>query len=332
MTATSDDRRKWRRCLPAAGVALAMAVLPARAGAQPAPPRDPIAAEALFERGKTLMDQGHTVEACAAFAESQRLDPAGGTLLRLALCREAEGKLASAWLGYTEVVRTSREGTGEPAKLQERIRIAREHLAAIERRVPSLVIAVPPSTRVAGLAVSANGLPRNEGSWGVALPVDPGDVAIVATAPGRREVHVTVHVAEGQQQTVEVPALPPAAPTAAPPPGAAAPLPAETPRRGSIVRPLGVGVGVLGLAAIGVGTYFGVRAASKWGDSNAACPSSPCSSPAGVDLANDARSSARVADVTLAAGLAGVALGVVLFVAGAPSSVQARPAGVALAF
>jgi len=322
-------------------VALAIAVLGEQAGAQPTPPRDPIAAEALFERGKTLMDQGHTAEACAAFAESQRLDPAGGTLLRLALCREAEGKLASAWLGYTEVVRTSRESSGEPAKLQERIRIAREHLAAIERRVPSLVIVVPPATRVAGLAVSANGLPRNEGSWGVALPVDPGDVAIVATAPGRREVHVTVHLTEGQQQTIEVPPLAPTTPaassvtgatsaTAGPGPGA--PATSNAARHGSVLRPVGVGVGVLGLAAIGVGTYFGVRAASKWNDSNAACPSSPCTGPTGPDLANDARSSARVADVTLAAGIAGVALGVILFVAGAPPSVQPRPAGVAFAF
>src|SRR5579884_4181154 len=109
-------------------LALAALVVAAPALAQPAQ-RDPIAAEALFERGKALVEQGRTAEACAAFAESQRLDPAGGTLLRLALCREAEGKLASAWLGYLEVVRVSQEGTGEPAKLQERIRIAREHLA-----------------------------------------------------------------------------------------------------------------------------------------------------------------------------------------------------------
>jgi hypothetical protein len=95
---------------------------------------------------------------------------------------------------------------------------------------------------------------------------------------------------------------------------------------------VGIGVGVLGLAAVGVGTYFGVRAAGKWNDSNAACPSSPCSGSAGVDLANDAKSAARIADITLAAGIAGVALGTILFVVGAPPSVQARPAGVAIAF
>jgi hypothetical protein len=91
-------------------------------------------------------------------------------------------------------------------------------------------------------------------------------------------------------------------------------------------------VGVLGVAAIGVGSYFGVRAIGQWHDSNAACPTSPCADPAGPGLARDAKNTALVADVTLAAGLAGVALGAILFVVGAPSSIQARPAGVAVAF
>src|SRR5580700_398327 len=152
---------------PARGLALGAAVLgcglPCTALAQPQPDtrRDPIAAETLFTRGKQLIDQGHTSEACAAFAESQRLDPAGGTLLRLALCHEAEGRLAAAWLELGEVIRVSKEGTGDAAKLQERVRLAREHLAAVEPRVPRLVIRVGPAARVEGLRVTANGLPRS---------------------------------------------------------------------------------------------------------------------------------------------------------------------------
>jgi hypothetical protein len=308
------------RPLLAIAAALTLAV-PARA--QPAP-RDPIAAEALFERGKQLMDAGRTAEACAAFSESQRLDPAGGTLLRLALCREAEGKLASAWLGYTEVVRISKEGSGEPAKLQERIRIAREHLAAIEPRVPKLAIAVAPAARVDGLAVTANGLPRNEGTWGVALPVDPGDVVVVATAPGHGEYRTTVHLAEGQQQGVEVPPLPPLAPVAAVPPTAVPPPLQAPPERGSALRPVGIAVGATGLAALGVGAYFGVRAISKWNDANAVCPGSTCVDPTGVSLAGDAKDAARVADVTLVAGAAAAIAGLVLYVVGAPRTVQLR--------
>src|SRR5260370_9884027 len=114
-----------RRATMGIGLVVLACATPHAVWAQ-APQRDPIAAETLFERGKRLIEQGRTAEACAAFAESERLDPAGGTLLRLALCREAEGKLASAWLAFTEVVRVSREGStpGDPAKLAQPVRIA----------------------------------------------------------------------------------------------------------------------------------------------------------------------------------------------------------------
>jgi len=295
-------------------IVIAALLLGRPAFAQESSPRDPIAAEALFERGKQLMDQGRTVEACAVLGESQRLDPAGGTLLRLALCHEAAGKLASAWLEFLEVVRVSQEGTGETAKLQERVRLAREHLAAIEPRVPKLAIGVAPGVRIEGLRVSANGLPRNEGAWGVPLPVDPGEVVVVASAPGRREFKTTMRLAEGQQQTLDVPPLLPLPAVRAPVLVPAPPPPAHA----SIARPIGLGVGALGIAAVGVGTYFGFHAISQWNASNAKCPGTSCADPSGVTLASDAKSAARIADVTLAAGAVALVAGVVLYLVGAP--------------
>jgi hypothetical protein len=304
------------------GIALAM---PRTAWAQE-PARDPIAAEALFERGKQLVEQGHTAEACAAFDESQRLDPAGGTLLRLALCHEAEGKLATSWLEFLEVLRMSKEGAGEPAKLQERVRLAREHLASLEPRVPRVVVSVPPAARVDGLHVTANGLPRNAGTWGVALPVDPGDVEIAASAPGRRPFRAVIHVGEGQHPTVEVPPLeletPAVRPLPPPPPPAT---------HGSSLRPVGLAVGVVGLVAVGVGSYFGVHAIARWNDANHVCPGKSCDDPAGVSAASDALQSAHVADATIAAGAAVVVAGVVLYLLGAPvAPASDRPGETAL--
>lgn len=321
-----------RRLLGVVGV-LASAAWTSPARSQE-PPRDPIAAEALFDRGKALVEQGRTAEACQAFAESQRLDPAGGTLLRLAMCHEAQGKLASAWLEFLEVERISREGAGagETAKLQERVRIAREHLASIEPRVPKLVLSVPAEARVEGLRLTANGLPREAGTWGLPLPVDPGDVAIVATAPSRQTFRTTVHLGEGQQRTVPVPPLAPVAASVAPAPTENVPEPPEAPRpfapRPSALRPVGVGIGAVGLVALGVGTYFGLRAISQWNDANALCPATTCSDPNGVSLAHDAHGAAVAADIALAAGAALVVTGVVLYVLGAP----ARPPMTGFAF
>ena len=68
-------------------------------GAVVAQERDPAAAQALFDQGRDLMRQNKHAEACPKLAESNRLDPAIGTLFHLADCYEQSGRVASAWAG-----------------------------------------------------------------------------------------------------------------------------------------------------------------------------------------------------------------------------------------
>src|SRR5258706_7643021 len=87
----------------ASAAALGAWVLPLVAVAQPAGTEVALA-EVLYQKGRQLMTEGKFAEACPKFGESYRLDAATGTLLNLASCHEAEHKLATAWLEFTEAV------------------------------------------------------------------------------------------------------------------------------------------------------------------------------------------------------------------------------------
>jgi hypothetical protein len=160
-------------------------------------------AQVLFEDGKRLMARGRWPEACAKLAESQRLSPAIGTEFNLADCREHEGKLASAWEAFLDVVdQTHKRGENQ------REAAARARADALEPRLGRLTIQVSASlARVADVEVRRDGevVPRE--AWGVGLPVDGGDHAIEVRAPAHVTWTGSAHTVDGGASTVVVPDL-----------------------------------------------------------------------------------------------------------------------------
>lgn len=329
----------------ALGAALAAGARPAVA--QPAP-GDVALAESLFREGRRLFDAGDFAAACPKLAESQRLDPGGGTLLNLARCHEAEGRLATAWAEYQEArAWARREGR------DDRLQIAEQSLAALEPRLPWLVVTVPAGSDVEGLEIELDGRALPRSAFGVPAPVDPGTHRVAVRAPGKepRELEVRVE-REGERQTLTVEPLadavskPPEAATATPagdatpsptgagaaphtpapsPPPATATAPDAAPgRRRAVAYALGAG----GLVALGIGSGAGLRAIHLMGESDERCPDGACTAR-GAELSRDANTLANVANVGIGLGIAGVAAAVVLTVIDGGG--RAAPRGVAVA-
>ncbi len=282
--------------------------------AQPTPENKAIA-ESLFRDGRALMDQGRIPEACRKLEESQKLDPALGTLLNMAVCHEKEGKIATAWAEFNEaMVQARREGR------QDRYDLAAQHVQGIEPNLPRLTIQVPPNSRLPGLEILRNDTPLGSGAWNTALPVDPGDVKIEARAPKYKPWSTTIPIAFKETKAVEVPVLELAPEPPKPPPGIAPPPTSTAPPRprewwnGN--RVAGVTVGGIGLAAMAVGGVFGYNALNKNSQAKDYCSGTTCSDQRGVDLSDDARSSARIADITVGAGALAVAVGAILIFTG----------------
>lgn len=266
-------------------------------------------AETLFQAAKKLMAEGKYAEACPKLAESQKLDPGGGTLLLLAQCHEEEGKLASAWAEYRDALAVAiKDGRADRANR------CKERLAVVEPKLSHVTVKVAPAADVKGLTVSLDGVDLPRAAWSTPLPIDPGAHVVRAAAPERasfeKKLAITGIAASG---VVTIEPLAVVESVASPPPKAVDTVAIDygRPRRYAGYALIGAGV-----VAVGVGAFFGFRAIDKRKDSDAECPADRCTA-LGVDLNESAKTSANVANFAIGLGLVSAIVGGVL-VLGAP--------------
>jgi len=250
------------------------------------------------------MKQGDFEHACPKFKQSYDLDPGGGTLLNLAECYEKQGKFASAWSTFKEaLVVAQRDGRSE------RVEYAKKHLAVVEPKLSKITIEVTKAANTPGLSVTLDGAPLGAAAWGVGMPVDPGTHQVAASAPNKATFEQRIEIENGST-TLEIPKL-----ADAPSAGAGArPVDTDTEKKpvteeapgGNGKRTAGFVIGGVGIVALGVGGYFGVRAFSKWSERNDNCVGG-CSASA-KSSGDDAKTAATISNIGIGLGL--VALGV----------------------
>lgn len=300
-------------------------------------------AEALFEDGRRLRDEGKLDEACAKFAESQRLDPGTGTLLNLAICYEEAGRLASAWATWLEAA-ASAKAAGQP----DREAHARVQATNLKSKLATLSIVVDSETRPEGLVIIRGGEEQNPAVWGTAVPVDAGSYRVEARAPGYRTWSRDVTLIDGQSRTLTIPALEAAsdAPAAQVAPIAAVtsgeqqdqPEQGDAAEKGSGLKTWSYILGGVGLAGLTVGSIFGVKAIMTNEKSYDYCEPSnrnECDET-GVDKREQAEQDALVSTIFIGVGAAALATGVVLYLV-APSkqtvvAIEPRASGATLSY
>jgi hypothetical protein len=282
---------------------------------------DRASAQELFDAGQKLMTAHDYAHACPKFEESQRLDPAIGTLLNLGNCYEHEGRLATAWAVFLEA-----GARAKAAGQTQRVQVAHDHAESLSARAPRLLLLVPSAANMPALVVKRDGEIVGRAQWGEAIPVDPGSHTIVASAPGLKSWSQTVTLAERDKISVTVPelVLDPAAPENAPHEPSPTAQPSAEPQPNEPTPPpparsglktgqvLAIASGVVGVAGIGVGTYFGVQAISKHNRASEACPSL-CDTAEGQTLWNDAVHAGNVSTVAFIVGGVGPAGAAVLW-------------------
>ena len=208
-------------------------------------------AQALFDDGRALMDGGRYAEACPKFAESHRIDPAGGTLLNLALCHELEGKTASAWTEFRDALSIAIRD-----QRRDRQDLAEQHIIALAPKLVRLTIVVPEAVASTEPEITFDRARLPSAAWNTTLPVDPGMHRLAVVTPGRPRWKTAVATTEpGRTYRVEL------APLEGPPPPATTEQP-TAPQRSTAFWFLLGGAGVslatsvvTGALALGANAY-----------------------------------------------------------------------------
>lgn len=261
------------------------------------------AADALFRRAREDLKAGRTAEACARFAESQKLEPSAGALLNLAECSAREGHLALALTRVEEAVRMLPPG-------DKRLAFATARRAALDARTPKVTLEHGEALG-ADTSVAIDRTPLGASVVGVPLPLDPGKHDVTLRDRGVVRTR-TFELREGQRLTISLHTLGEASERAGEPSRSdsttvqPSPAAARRPADGKRI----VGFGALGLAVAGVATGIvgGLAATGAASDVGSRCPDRACASQADLDGANAdlgrARTWAAVSYVGYGVGLA----------------------------
>jgi hypothetical protein len=247
-------------------------------------------AERLFREGRAALKQEVYDVACVKLAESERLEPAVGTLLNLAVCFEKREQRAAAWSAYRDALELARESDSDDAQ-----RFARQQIATLEADLVRVTLVSPPSPPP-GMSLALDGTPLAAERWQRPLALELGVHVIEATAPGRRPWSRTVVALQGGTERVVV-IQPPALLTEPGRPSLGAQPPAPQPRSPSVFQARWVVPGAIALVGLAATAYFGASAASAWQTRRAHCPGHACDSTA-VDASERAARFARLADVS----------------------------------
>jgi hypothetical protein len=255
------------------------------------------AAAELFQQGRrALLDQRYP-EACARFAESQRLDPKVGTLINLALCENGAGRIAHALARWDEALALART-TADPR--EPYITAQRE---AVAPHVPRVAVHLLPEAPAGTQVRLDDEAPLAAIDPTSPIPVDPGHHLFTASATNRASQAFPVDATEGKTVDVVV--------------GPGLELPAEsatplaTASSGRVQRIVAYAVAGVGLVGVGIGTVFGAQAISARNDPH--CASGVCADEADAQIQRNGVTAGNIATGAFIAGGALVAGGIVLW-------------------
>lgn len=290
------------------------------------------AARALAIDGVKLAQADKCGEAVDKLERAEKLKHSPIVLRHLGECQVKVGRWVEGSESLRKLLREPLPENATPT-LSQAYESAAATLRDVKPRIPTMkIVLTAPSD--ADFTVKVDGKDVADSVVGVALPTDPGEHEVEATAPGFLKVSSTVKLAPSASSFVtlelvrdpsarppqkpEVAAVAPAAATteSRPPPPPAEEAHAQGSNTGKVLGYVSYAVAAGGL---GAGIAFGLSAKSDEKELAAVCPNHVCSE-AQRDSLDSAKTKGIVSTVGFAVAGAGVTLGTILLLTSGPSS------------
>lgn len=210
-----------------------------------------------------------------------------------------------------------------PAEVREE---CARRIGEVNAAIPTMVFEVKTSSGndVIDASVTIDGVVLTDRVDGTALRVDPGSHKFVFAAPGLVPLEKTFVAREGQKNRRETVVLLSSAPTSVVAP--TAPQPVAQDEAGvsaasswSAQKTFAIVVGGVGIVGVGVGSFFGLRASSKWSQAKSDCAGGCSNDAVAQTEKNDAHTAATLSTIAFGVGVSAL-LGATLLWFTAPTA------------
>ena len=313
--------RLWRVLLILLGILLgALLACAPRAAAQ----NDPVLAQQRFEEGFAHYRARRWGDALRAFRASYELAPSPNSRLFVGRSLRELGELGQAYGELVLAATEAEQRASTDPRYGPTADAARTEAGELEPRIGRVTVAIddpPPGLRV---TVDEREVPR--AGLGLAVPVDPGEIAIVAEARGYARFETTRRVGAGEEISVSVTLERDAGARAGAREGEAREpiVDVATGDGASALTVSGLVLGGVAVAAAASFAVFYLLADRRFDDLATDCLPAACP-PERHDEIDEGRTFQTIANVSLGVAIGAAAIGAALIVAGSVSG-PAEPA------
>jgi hypothetical protein len=286
-------------------------------------------AQARFNKGRELFIANQYAPALVEFRAASELYESPNTRLYIARCERELGHAAAAYVEYERAASEAADRAASDPRYTSTRDVAKQEGSALEKKLAHVTV-LAPAGLPDGVVITVNGSPLGPAGVGIAAPIDPGPVEVIAKANGYVTSRKNATAAAGESIEVKVQLERSPSSTSSTSTNTSTntntdtstttttenpPVIIEPQRTSHGLRNAGFVVGAVGIAGMGVFAAFAVLAQTRFDQLKQQCGDVPCDPSLGPKI-DEGQTFQNIANIALAAGGVAILTGGIMIIAG----------------